>query len=74
MSNHTRRRQRYETAEKTQTMFSKTEQELMDGYLEVEITGLTMRRLAVAYAVLLRGAWVYTLDSVRSLLRPTPAL
>ena len=73
MSKYTRGRQRHETVS-AKTMFHQTEQELMEGYLEVEITGLTLRRLAVAYAVLLRGAWSYTLDNVRSLLRPTPAL
>ncbi len=55
-------------------MLAKAEQELAEGYLEVEITGLTFRRLVAAYTVILRGAWSYTLGSVRSLVRPTPAL
>ncbi len=74
MTNHTRRRQRHETADQTKSMFLQAEQELAEGYLQVEITGLTFRRLAVAYVVILRGAWTHTLGSVRSLLRPTPAL
>ncbi|MBE7158153.1 MAG: hypothetical protein INR62_06915 [Rhodospirillales bacterium] len=75
MSMDTRRRQhRHTTLNETGNLFHKVERELHDGYLEVEITGLTLRRLAVAYLVLARGAWTYTLGSVRSLLRPTPAV
>lgn len=74
MTNHARNRQRHRTVENSRGMYTKAEQEITDGYLEVEITGLSFRRLTVAYAVLLRGAWTHTLGSVRSLLRPTPAL
>ncbi len=74
MTNHARRRQRHDAAEQTRSMLLRAEEELAEGYLEVEITGLTFRRLAVAYTVILRGAWIHTLDNVRSLLRPTPAL
>lgn len=74
MSNHVRRSSKQQTMETSSNMFAKAEQEMTQGFLEVEITGLSMRRLAVAYAVLLRGAWSYTLGSVRSLLRPNHAL
>ncbi len=74
MSNHARYRQRYETVESSNSMFTRAEQELAEGYLEVEITGLSLRRLTVVYGVILRGAWLSMLGSVRSLLRPTAAL
>ena len=73
MSTNTRRHSQ-ESAETSETMFTEIEQELAAGYLEVEITGLTLRRLIAVYAVLLRGAWAHTMGGVRSLVRPTPAL
>ncbi len=72
MSHYTRRRQLKDAIETSQGMHAKVEQELAEGYLEVEITGMTMRRLLCAYAVMLRSAWVYTLGSVRSIVRATP--
>ena len=54
-------------------MFEKVEHELAEGYVEVEITGMTLRRLVCVYSVMLRDAWAYMLDSVRSLVRVTPA-
>lgn len=56
-----------------ESMFNQVEQELAEGFLEVEITGMTLRRLVCVYSVLLRNAWAHTLGSVRSLVRVTPA-
>ncbi len=72
MSQYTRRRQLKDSIEMSQGMYAKVEQEIAEGYLEVEITGLTMRRLVCAYGVMLRSAWSYTLGSVRSIVRATP--
>jgi hypothetical protein len=73
MSNHSRRRHVQETTQVSQSLFSKVEQEMNEGYMEVEVTGITLRRLSIAYLVMLRAGWSYALGSVRSLLRPTPA-
>ncbi len=73
MSQYTRRRQLKESIESSRGMFEKVEHELAAGYVEVEITGMTLRRLVCVYSVMLRDAWAYMLDSVRSLVRVTPA-
>ena len=72
MSQYTRRRQLQDSVDVAKGMFAKVEQELAESYLEVEITGITLRRLLCVGGVLLRGAWGYTLGSVRSLVRVTP--
>lgn len=73
MSNHSRRRQPQQPVTVAQSLYSKVEQEISEGYLEVEITGMSFRRLVTAYAVLVRHAWQHTLGGVRSLLRVDPA-
>jgi len=73
MSKYTRRRQLHESVEHSKSMFAKVEQELAEGHIEVEIGGISFRRLLCAYSVMLRGAWAYTLGSVRSLVRVNPA-
>ncbi len=70
----TARRQMLSSVEDSQTLFARMEHEMAEGYFEVEITGMSFRRLVAAYTVLVRGAWSHTLGSVRSLLRPNPAL
>jgi hypothetical protein len=73
MSKYTRRRQLEESVAHSKSMFSKVEREMSEGYLEVEIGGISFRRLVCAYTVMLRGAWAHTLGSVRSLVRVNPA-
>ncbi len=73
MSQYTRRRQFKESLQHSKGMFAKVDQEMAEGYLEVEITGMTLRRLLCVYGVMLRDAWAYTSGSVRSLVRVTPA-
>ena len=73
MSKYTRRHQLQESVEHSKTMFNKVESEMAEGYIEVEIGGISLRRLACAYGVLFREAWSYTLGSVRSLVRVNPA-
>ncbi len=74
MSKHARRRPLHEAVPTSTDLLAKVEQELAQGYFEVEITGLTLRRLVCVYTVMMRGAWAHTLDNVRSRWRPTPAL
>lgn len=73
MTNNARRHKQLQAVE-SQGLFRKLEQEIQDGYMEVEITGLTLPRLIAAYAILARNAWHAGLDNVRALWRPTPAL
>ena len=54
-------------------MLGKVEREITEGYIEVEIGGITLRRLACAYSVMLRNALDFTLESLRSLVRVNPA-
>jgi hypothetical protein len=73
MSNHSRRRQPQQPASVAQSMYAKVEQEISEGYLEVEITGMSFRRLVTAYAVIVRHGLQHTMGSVRSLFRINPA-
>ncbi len=73
MSKYTRRHQEQNPVERSRTMLGKVEREIAEGYVEVEIGGITLRRLACVYGVMLRNAWEYTLENVRSLVRATPA-
>ena len=73
MSKYTRRHQLQDSAERSRSMLGKVEREIAEGYIEVEIGGISLRRLACAYGVMLRNVWGYTLESVRSLVRVTPA-
>ena len=72
MTKHTRHPLRTPT-ETPQDMYAKVEQELAEGYVEVEITGMTFRRLVCVYTVLLRGAWAHTLATIRSFFHIDPA-
>lgn len=72
MSQYSRRRSMQGSDAASHGMFATIEQEMAEGFLEVEITGMSLRRLLCVYGVLLRGAWGYTLGSVRSLVRVNP--
>jgi hypothetical protein len=73
MSNYTRRNQAQDSIERSRTMLGKVEREIAEGYVEVEIGGIALRRLACVYSVIVRNAWAHTLTSVRSLVRVNPA-
>jgi len=73
MSKYTRRRQFQDSVEHSKSMLGKVEHEMAEGYLEVEIGGISFRRLVCAYTVLLRSVWSHTIGSVRSLVRVNPA-
>lgn len=69
MSTYTRRRQLQDSVEHSRTMLGKVEQEMAEGYLEVEIGGISFRRLVCAYTVGLRNAGSLMVANLRSLLR-----
>ena len=73
MSKYTRRNQLQDSVDHSRTMLGKVEREITEGYIEVEIGGITLRRLACIYSVMLRNAWDFTLESLRSLVRVNPA-
>lgn len=74
MSAYASRSEAQSAAAELRSVRMQVEHEMSQGYLDVEVTGISFRRLAAAYTALFYGAWSYTLDSVRSLLRPDPAL
>jgi hypothetical protein len=74
MSNNTRLRNGAPGSTENPTrLYEMVEQEMAEGYLEVEKTGITLARVVCAYGVMLRSAWSHTIGSVRSLVRVTPA-
>lgn len=74
MSNNTRLRSSAEGSTESPTrMYEQVEQEMAEGYLEVEKTGITLAHVLCAYGVMLRSAVSHTIGSVRSLVRVTAA-
>lgn len=73
MSKQTHRRQTQDTAVPTATMLAKVEQEMAQDYVEVELSGISLARLLCVYQVCAREARARTMDSLKSLLRLTPA-
>lgn len=73
MSQYTRSRQIRDTVVRAQSMLTKVESEMSDGFVEVEIHGLSFTRLACIYVAGAREAKDRMLHGVRSLFRLNPA-
>ena len=73
MSQYTRTRQFQESVSQAQTMLTKVESEMVDGYVEVEAEGLSLTRLACIYIAGAREAKDRMLQGVRTLFRFNPA-
>jgi hypothetical protein len=74
MSKHTRRRQKQDsTASATTNMLATVEQEMAQDYFEIEKGGISLTRLLCVYYIGARQARTRTMESLRSLLRLTPA-
>lgn len=54
-------------------MLNKVEAELANGYVEIEVEGLSARRLFCIYAVAVRQRYQRTIGGMRSLFRLHPA-
>ena len=59
--------------ENSRAMFAKVQSELADRYVEVEIEGLTLRRLGCIYLAAVQGTRIRMLQGVRSLFHLNPA-
>ena len=61
------------TRESASAMFAKVQSELADRYVEVEVEGLTLRRLGCIYLAAVQGTRIRMLQGVRSLFHLNPA-
>ena len=73
MSNYTRKRQLQDNLSNTRSLLSKVEAEWADRYVEVEVDGISFRRLLCVYLAGMHDLRDRMIDGVRSLLRLDPA-
>jgi hypothetical protein len=70
---HPRKHDRQDPESTLPYMLAQAEAEMRDGYIEVELDGLTFRRLLCIYTAVVREGWQRTMHSMRSLVRVHPA-